>query len=336
MILLDVVGECPLHGLVVLDYFSRAGIEHSDFPGAFQRIPHHAVMIDKHAPHGARPRQRGVFDELRRRGIEFRHFAAPPIRDPNVVVLVHDHAVGEGVVGGQLVPGDFLGRAVPLGNFIRPRKRRPNILLGVDKGSIPMRRPLGFRIVRVILYRSGLAVDAHKTRVPGGPDVPAGVLRKAVPSKLRSRQRVVRPGGRARVHFADLQAPRVDVPNISILAEVRVVEAALAARERWNVVLDKHRLAQRFFIDGLIGNRQPALLAFRPEVLDQISDQLLSVAGSKRARHQSRTCIVKRVLHQINRRVPLRFVPLLVREEVRTVAQDAGPFNRLPGMTRRI
>src|SRR3977135_1854490 len=76
---------------------------------------------------------------------------------------------------------------------------------------------------------------------------------------------VVRPGGRPRVHFADLQAPRVHVPNIPILAEVRVVEAALAARERWNVVLDKHRLAQRFFVDGLIGNRPPALFAFLPE-----------------------------------------------------------------------
>jgi rRNA processing protein Krr1/Pno1 len=72
---------------------------------------------------------------------------------------------------------------------------------------------------------------------------------------LRAGDRVVGPGGRARIHFADLQTARVHVPNVSILAQVRVVESAVALRERRNVILDEHRFAQSFFVDRLVGNR---------------------------------------------------------------------------------
>src|SRR6202011_2805520 len=103
---------------------------------------------------------------------------------------------------------------------------------------VAVRRPLGLRIVWIIFKFSGFAVNAHKSRVPGNPDVSAGILSKAVSSKLRPGRRVVGPSSRARVHFTDLQAARIDVPNVSIFAEVRVVESALAIRERRNVVLD--------------------------------------------------------------------------------------------------
>src|SRR6202022_355693 len=143
----------------------------------------------------------------------------------------------------------------------------------------------------------GLTVDSHESRVPGNPNVTAGVLCEAVPSELRPRKSVIRPRRRAGVHLSDLQTPSVDVPDVSILAEVCIVESALAIWERWNVVLDEHRLAQRFFIDGLVRNCQPAFLAFRAEVLDHVSDQLLALARSKRTRHQARACVVKWVLH---------------------------------------
>src|SRR5882762_1719111 len=221
-------------------------------------------MIDKHAAHGARARQRGVFDELRVFGIEFRYFAAPPIREPYFIVLIHDHAVGKAIVSGTLVTGNFPGRAIPLGDFVRPRQRGPDILLGIDERSVAVWRLLGFRIVRIIFYFSGFAIDSHKSGVPGGPDISTGILNKAVPSKLRSRKRVVRPGGGARVHLADLQAARVDVPNVSILAEVRVVESALSFGQGRNVILDEHGFAQRFLVDGRVGNGEAALLAFRP------------------------------------------------------------------------
>src|SRR5260370_41971796 len=99
-----------------------------------------------------------------------------------------------------------------------------------------MRRPLGSWIVWVILYRPGLAVDSHESRVPGNPNITGGILSKAVPSELRPCDWVVRPSGRARVHLAYLQAPRIHVPNVSIVTEGRIVESALAVRDRRSVV----------------------------------------------------------------------------------------------------
>ena len=90
------------------------------------------------------------------------------------------------------------------------------------------------------------------------------------------------------------------------------MEPPLPICERRDVVFDKHGLAQRFFIDRLVRNCQPAPRAFRPEIFHEIGDELLALAGSKCARYQARACIIKWVLHQIDRRIPLRFIPLLV------------------------
>ena len=114
------------------------------------------------------------------------------------------------------------------------------------------------------------------------------------------------------------------------------MESALSFCEWRNVVFDEHGFSERLFINGRIGNREAALLAFRPEIFHQIRDQFFALAGSKRARHQARPGISKRALHQIDSRVPLRFIPLLVGQEVGTVAEDAGPLNRFARVTWRI
>ncbi len=155
-------------------------------------------------------------------------------------------------------------------------------------------------------------------------------------SKLRPTNRVIRPRGRARIHLADLQAARVHIPNIAILAQVRVVESAVPFRQRRNVILNKHGLAKRLFVDRLVGNGQAALLAVRTKILHQVGDKFLALAGGKCARHKARARVVIRVLHQIDCGVPLLFIPLLVWQEIGTVAHDAGSFNRLARMARGI
>ena len=102
------------------------------------------------------------------------------------------------------------------------------------------------------------------------------------------------------------------------------------------MILDEHRFAQRFFVDRLVGNGEPALLAVRTKIFDQVRNQFFALAGGKRARHEARARVVIRVLHQIDRGVPLRFIPLLVGQKIRTVAHDASPFDRLARVARRI
>ena len=102
------------------------------------------------------------------------------------------------------------------------------------------------------------------------------------------------------------------------------------------MILDEHRFAQRFFVDRLVGNGQPALLAVRAKIFHQVRNQFFALARGKRARHEARARVVIRVLHQIDRIVPLLFIPLLVGQKIRTVAHDASPLDGLARVARRI
>ncbi len=114
------------------------------------------------------------------------------------------------------------------------------------------------------------------------------------PRYLGASKRVVRPGGGARIHFPDLQAARIDVPDVAVLAQMRVMKSAVTLGQRRNVILDEHGLARGLFINRLVGNGQPAFLAVRPEIFHQIGDQFLALSGRKSSRHEPRAGIVIR------------------------------------------
>ena len=68
------------------------------------------------------------------------------------------------------------------------------------------------------------------------------------------------------------------------------------------MVFNEHRFAQSFFVDGLIGNGQAALLAVRTKIFDQIGNEFLALSRGKRTRNEARTRVVIWVLHQIDAR----------------------------------